>query len=193
MLKKLTTLSKSIPEDVKIKWAELLNLPYADQDQLNNITIRVLLCISLANSITQTPFNVNISVKDLAEELTDVNLDWDYINEELASLSNINELYNKVLHENRYDGSFYTLTHAATLLSGLALSDPPQPIKTAVDFSCGTGILLSEVHKTNTEIKLHGFDISKLAAVITDALLYLSGANREVYLAHFGSGSKGQG
>lgn len=186
--KKLVSIAKSVPLDIKIKWADTLKLPYADSEQLDNIAARVLLCVSLANSIKDVQWNVNKAIKNLAEDLSKVDLNWDEIFVEIGSLDNAGELYNKVLHENRYDGSFYTLSHAAVLLAGLAMGDDDTSkfIRKAVDFSCGTGILLSALNKTTEQIELHGYDISKLAAVITDALLYLDNAHRQVYLATLG-------
>ena len=191
-LKNLINLTKSIPIDVKVQWADLLNLPYVDETQLDNIAVRVLLCVNLANSIKGLGWDLNMEIKNLAEDLVKVDLGWAEINAELELIDSTSELYNKVLHENRYDGSFYTLPHASVLLCGLALGDQyiKSLIKTAVDFSCGTGILLIELNKNKADLKLHGYDINKLATAITDALLYLNNANRTIYLATLGQDTR---
>lgn len=121
----------------------------------------------------------------------------------------LGRIFHAVLDNARYDGSFYTTTSAATLLTGLALRNSDDlPVNLAdlrvIDPSCGTGTLLMAVAERIRDISessndavlienvLSGYDINLTATHLAATTLGLLSPTTKfqkmnIFIAAFGA------
>ena len=126
----------------------------------------------------------------------------------------LGRIFHAVLNNARYDGSFYTTTAAATLLSGLAIRDRDDLADSlsnmrVIDPSCGTGTLLMAVAERIKDVAadikyaeliehvLTGYDINLTATHMAATTLGLLSPTTKfntinIYLAAFGETENSQ-